>query len=715
MGLLTPLYALAALAIAGPILFHLIRKKPKGQQTFSSLMFLRPSSPKLTQRSRIEDWLLLFLRTLAILLIAVAFARPYLRQESTLNINLEGRNVVLLVDTSASMRRDGVFGDTVGEVQKLLDSLSPGDTTSLYAIDRQLTAIVPMANDSSMDPLASQDAVRNSLSELSPTWHSTSLDTALISLAEQCNASDLKDQARGSTEIVLFSDLHRESGIEALQGFAWPKGIQLDVRPIHASDPGNAWASLMASEPQESDDATYRVRVQNSADARNSTLELAWAIKDQTLGRALAVQVPPGQVRVFPLRDKPLAADRIRINGDPWDQDNTLYIPKEEPIVRQIGYLGPANKPAEEDAGFFLNAAPLDSTSIQWKVKRFEPQELEQRLLRTENDDDRPFSAEGSPDVEGVLKSVVVDLDSDQTPLAVPLRRFASAGGSVIILLSKPDINGAADFLASLLEHTEESIQVGDSQGDDFALLSGINYKSATFAPFADPRFNDFSKIRIWNHRRVVLPDADDLDVVAKLDDDSPLLIQQTVGDGKISVLTCGWQPSSSGLALSSKFIPILNSLVDPRATARNPLAVRFVGDSYPEGTSELEVISSPESLDASGTTRDPIFESPGLYSATIDGVSKTIAVQIPTSESMVVPVDPSIFEQFGVQLGTVESDVDRTETARQLQVEELERKQRFWQWCILAAVLVLILESAIAAWKAKTMGRTSSAELANS
>src|SRR5690606_23965635 len=40
MSFLTPLYILGALAVAAPIVFHLIRRTPKGEVPFSSLMFL---------------------------------------------------------------------------------------------------------------------------------------------------------------------------------------------------------------------------------------------------------------------------------------------------------------------------------------------------------------------------------------------------------------------------------------------------------------------------------------------------------------------------------------------------------------------------------------------------------------------------------------------------------------------------------------------------
>ena len=105
MSLLAPLYFLGALAVGLPILFHLIRRQPKGQVEFSSLMFLRPTPPRLTRRSRLDNWLLLLLRALALMLLAAAFARPFLRSVAVSDQELPGRRIVLMVDTSASMQR----------------------------------------------------------------------------------------------------------------------------------------------------------------------------------------------------------------------------------------------------------------------------------------------------------------------------------------------------------------------------------------------------------------------------------------------------------------------------------------------------------------------------------------------------------------------------------------------------------------------------------
>src|SRR5262245_66374345 len=102
MSLLAPLYALGLLAIAAPIIFHLIRRTPRGEVPFSSLMFLAPTPPKLTRRSRLDHLLLLMLRASALCLLAFAFARPFVRQVARLDPGeVEARRIAVLIDTSA--------------------------------------------------------------------------------------------------------------------------------------------------------------------------------------------------------------------------------------------------------------------------------------------------------------------------------------------------------------------------------------------------------------------------------------------------------------------------------------------------------------------------------------------------------------------------------------------------------------------------------------
>ena len=80
MSFLAPLFLAGVAAVALPLLFHLARRTPRVRLRFPSLMFLVPTTPRLTRRNRLEHWLLLALRCLGLALLAFGFARPFLKE-----------------------------------------------------------------------------------------------------------------------------------------------------------------------------------------------------------------------------------------------------------------------------------------------------------------------------------------------------------------------------------------------------------------------------------------------------------------------------------------------------------------------------------------------------------------------------------------------------------------------------------------------------------
>src|SRR5580700_7837406 len=136
MSFLTPLYVLGLAAVVAPILFHLIRRTPKGEVPFSSLMFLAPTPPRLTRRSRLDNILLLLLRASALALLALAFARPFLREPVSLNFgDVERRRVLVLVDTSASLRRSDLWPRAKALAEAAVADARPGDQLAVFAFD----------------------------------------------------------------------------------------------------------------------------------------------------------------------------------------------------------------------------------------------------------------------------------------------------------------------------------------------------------------------------------------------------------------------------------------------------------------------------------------------------------------------------------------------------------------------------------------------------
>ena len=103
MSLAAPLFLLAALAGAIPVWLHMIHRRQAPVVPFSTLRFLRKSAEQTRRRKRIHDLLLLLLRVAALVLVAVALARPTIRHLGALFGRGAGRAVVLILDNSASL------------------------------------------------------------------------------------------------------------------------------------------------------------------------------------------------------------------------------------------------------------------------------------------------------------------------------------------------------------------------------------------------------------------------------------------------------------------------------------------------------------------------------------------------------------------------------------------------------------------------------------
>lgn len=709
MGLLAPLYALAALALAGPILFHLIRRQPRGEVSFSSLMFLSTSPPRLTRRSRLDNLWLLALRVLALLLIAAAFMRPFLRQDQLLNTTPSGRHIVLLIDTSGSMQRNDIWAGTQQIAAEVLAGLSPTDQVALYSIDSHLTALLPLENSNSTAPRVTQQAAAEALAELQPTWQPTALAEGLKSLAELIAARNLSEKLASETspEVVLVTDLASGIRLEGLQGFKWPDDVKLDVRQVLPAQAGNASLSLLRSavdEPAEATQSasseaatTLRVRIENDSDSPATSLQLSWANSQGPLANyGTSLQVPAGQVRVVPMGERPPAADRIVLAGDAWDGDNTLFIVQPTRTSQQVLFCGSQQVAREEDLSYFLKQAPLSTELARREVVVVNAEELPERLAAPET------------------CAVVLEPTAAVLGQAAAIEQFADAGGIVLVCLSRPmaDADGqtvpppaVTNFLRSLMQESELMVSEGETR--DFSLLAKVDFAHSVFAPLSDPRFNDFSKLRFWSHRQVALPADSPVLSVASFDNQAPLLLEAARGSGRVWLLTAGWQPTASGLGLSSKFIPILTGLIDPQNSRTPPQSSIAVGDpidvDVPQQTLVTTAAGEPvEERYIARNAQTLELLRPGLFWITQADNRRQIAVHVPASESRLVPLDVAQVEQYGIAIGPLVSDASRRESLRQMQREELESKQRLWQWLLLAGLVVLAAETWLAGWQSR-------------
>ena len=106
MGFLTPWFLVGGLAIGLPIWLHLLRQHKTTPLPFSSLMFFEKRTQSSVKHRRLKYLLLFALRVALLILLALAFASPFIHISGAAVAGGK-KLVVLAVDNSYSMRQGG--------------------------------------------------------------------------------------------------------------------------------------------------------------------------------------------------------------------------------------------------------------------------------------------------------------------------------------------------------------------------------------------------------------------------------------------------------------------------------------------------------------------------------------------------------------------------------------------------------------------------------
>lgn len=706
MSLLAPLYVLGLAAISLPILFHLIRRTPRGRQTFSSLMFLTASPPRLTRRSRIENWLLLLLRASALILLALAFARPFLRQVANLSLEgVRGRRVAILLDTSASMQRDGVWEQAIGKLEGLVGKLDPADEVALFTFDGEVNAIVPFAEQPALYRESTREVVRQKAAELSPSWQHSDLGTALVTIAEELTLATDESKSLAVSQIIVISDMQQGVDLKAVQGYEWPDEVLVAIEAIEPVDPSNGTLSLLRTEDEAESVGTVRVRVANSPDSLVDQYHVRWesshsnkATTDDT--KAVPIYVPAGQSRVVqlprPVSQEPSSqesnasepSDRLVLTGDAALFDNTFYVVPQIQDEVELVYIGSDEQDDPAGLQYYLYLAL--SETPQRKV----------HLTRQASDDS--LASLTAATRLAVLTSPLTDAGFER------LNAYIRDGGSALLV---PATAEAATTFATHFEEIDYLPSVAGSRAGEYLMLVDIDFTHPLFKPFATPRYSDFTKIHFWNHQRFQLISEHTAHVLANFDNGDPAFWQQTIGDGKIYVLASGWHPDDSQLALSTKFVPLLNTMLDQAAGSPVEMPSFVVGDAVPLPEHDKPYsVARPDGTSAELAAGAQWFhetDQPGIYEIQGGSVPVRFAVNLMSRETETAMMDVEQLSELGIQLGAHRTREQESEHERQLRDIELESQQQLWRWLIVVVLGVLGIETWLAGRGSRTRPRS--------
>ena len=218
---LTPLFLIGALSAAIPLVIHLSRSRRTKKMRFSTTRFFTDQFLRSYRMSRLKELLLLACRMALFFFLAVALARPLVLPKGQSPFLGGSRNVVLVIDNTASMGQveDGspIFERAKAAARDVLAGLKPGDTAAIVLAGRRDAGPeVPIPQ-----PTDNLEDVRQVVKDVAVVPLATDLSGAVAraeALARGRNAS--------SKEVYVFSDLQDAGWEESPDG---PGGSDVSI------------------------------------------------------------------------------------------------------------------------------------------------------------------------------------------------------------------------------------------------------------------------------------------------------------------------------------------------------------------------------------------------------------------------------------------------------------------------------------------------------
>jgi len=753
MSFLYPLFLAGIAAVGLPIVLHMIRRHTRKRVTFSSLMFLRTTIPRFKNRSRIENLLLLILRCVILCLLSFGFSRPFFPREAAESRMRLGRRIVLLIDTSASMRRAGMWDQAISEAQSVLKGARLPDRVCVMSFAASTQTLMGFEQWGALEPGRRASIAIEEISKLSPGFALTNLGNALVSGAEAIEDDEVNDgqQHTAMRRIVLISDLQQGSDLDAMYAYEWPKETELVVKLVRCQGTTNAALQLVTNRDYlahpGSDDPSAglraglpNIRVTNSSDAAAERFKLSWADEKSagTSSEAADVYVPPGHSIVVrapawaegsEARKPPIATvgGKLILTGDDHDFDNALYLAPDLQQQVNILYIGSDN--------------PNDSKGMLYYVRRAfgAAGALKPRVIS------HPGEATiAAADIE--TAHLIITADALNQENLISLGRYLESGRTLLLVMKSIDDIQTLAGLAGIetIESEEAGVDPRQQQAgvDRYAMLGRIEFKHPLLVPFSEPRFGDFTQIHFWKYRRINIEDLPDARVLARFDSGDPAWFELPVGRGSLLVMTCGWHPSDSQLALSSKFVPLLYSILEYGGALAGGQSQYFVGDNVPiptsisSGSGKIQIRKPDDSLISLDAGQQAFTQTdiPGIYAiesfsgnqprpSPRGGVAEAMefrrlfAVNLPAKECQTAAMPIEELERFAVSLKQ-SSDVSvvlgtpygerapplrgagRAEQIRRYDnFAGLEYEQKVWRWVFIALLAVSLIELWLAGW----------------
>lgn len=676
MAFLAPLFLAGLAALAVPIIVHLTHKERKDVVVFPSLMFLTRIPYQAVRRQRIRNWLLFAMRCLALILLALAFARPFFtRAAAAAPVRAFGaRELVILLDRSYSMGYGDRWTRAVDAARRGIGALGPNDRGSLVLFDGTATAAT--------EPTADKAILGTALDAARPGAGVTRYEPA-FKLAQRIIA----DSKLPRREVLLISDFQRV-GWDGRDTPSLPSGTAITKVDLADAKTSNV-AVTGVDFRREYDEDRERVAVTARLVNRSSERRSGYGVTLDLNGRAVETKQvnlgPNGSATVdFAAAPLPAGTTRGVVRGaeDALPRDNSFYFAISRGQALSVLIVDHREGGAPRSLYIERALGIGDQPTFRITTKRL-------------------GNLTGS---DFVGRSLVLFNDSDLPggELGRRLVEYVENGGGLLVALG--DRSAPRDrppYAGQLLPATADAPI--DRTTDRGGTLGYVDRSHPIFEPFSAPRSGDFTTPRFYRYRSIT-PGLQD-EQLARFDDGHIALLERKVGRGRVLVWSSTFDGIWNDLPLQPVFLPVAHQLAKYAAAyaderpwavvgqvANLPIIFRdSAGPARPNQVEYVAVAPSGARLRIGAADRPTVeLAEQGFYELQRAGDRsgpRTLAVNVDLAESDLTAVEPELLTGAMVARPGADSTSAAAEAATPA---DLERRQTLW-WYLLVAVLLLL------------------------
>ena len=669
-----------------PILIHLTQRERKQIVEFPSLMFLEKIPYQSVRRRRIRDWPLLAMRMAAILLIVLAFSRPFFERPIAALASASGpREVVILLDRSYSMAYSDRWGRAQAAARQTVQGLGQNDHVTLILFGTSAQLEVRATADMSR-VIAAIDAAKLS-SEA--TRYAPGLK-----LAQRV----LVDSTLQTREVVMISDFQRNGWVRD-ENLRLPEGTTFKPIAITDAQPANLTVSSVL--PQRSifsgqERVTVATQVINRGPAAASNVQVHLELDGRKV-ETKAITVQPSEPASVTFQPFTLARSftrgSVRIGDDGLKQDNVFHFVA-SPAQRLSVFILESPR-ASREASLYLRKALEIGTTPAFQV-----------TLR---------QGESISSAELGRHRVVILNDTAALSSGDILKPFVSQGGGLFVIVGER-ANWGTDS-NDLLPGVPGNVIDRSGRGGS---LAELDFSHPILEIFKAPRSGNLSTARFFRYRAIVMkPDppgdkegepAPSRRVVARFDDGAVAMAERRIGSGHVVLWASTLDNYWNDLALKTVYLPFVHEVIRHLATYEEPATwftiggvvdpghlLRSSGVGLQSGTGAMVLTPSGQRVEQSGTPTPVQLDQQGFYE--VRGRSNqsgtvSIAANLDTAESDLAMLDTQ--ELSAALAGRPGSVNQAAADATTITPADQERRQNFWWYLLVAGMVLLGLETAI-------------------